>query len=150
MGFSRALPSRSSHVPLSYPTPKEASSMNTPHVEKNRTVKSDPNSPPVEANAGVINSDPYAHPEKFCDLVMKGGITSGVVYPLAVCELAKKYSFKNIGGASAGAIAAATAAAAEYGRRTGAKKDSSGFTGLEKVPGWLARNLSSLFQANPA
>ena len=25
----------------------------------------------------------------FCDVVMKGGITSGVVYPPAVCELAR-------------------------------------------------------------
>ena len=32
---------------------------------------------------------------EYCDLVMKGGITSGVVYPLAVVELARKYHFKN-------------------------------------------------------
>src|SRR5216683_1715186 len=61
---------------------------------------------------------PYPHPP-YCDLIMKGGITSGVVYPLAISELAKQYKFKNIGGASAGAIAAAGAAAAEYGRRHG-------------------------------
>lgn len=104
----------------------------------------------VEASAAV-NSDPYAHPDKFCDLVMKGGIASGVVYPLAVCELAKTYSFKSIGGASAGAIAAATAAAAEYGRRNGAKPDgSNGFRRLETVPSWLAQNLSTLFQPNPS
>ena len=30
-----------------------------------------------------------SHPPLECDLVMKGGITSGVVYPLAVCELAE-------------------------------------------------------------
>ena len=47
-------------------------------------------------------------------MVMKGGLTSGVVYPLAICELARHYSFKNIGGTSAGAIGAAAAAAAEY------------------------------------
>jgi hypothetical protein len=47
---------------------------------------------------------------------MKGGITSGVVYPLAACELAKAFRFKNIGGTSAGAIAAAATAAAELGR----------------------------------
>jgi hypothetical protein len=29
---------------------------------------------------------------------MKGGITSGVVYPLAICELAQTYKLKNIGG----------------------------------------------------
>ena len=33
---------------------------------------------------------------------MKGGITSGVVYPPAVCELASKYLFRNIGGTSGG------------------------------------------------
>ena len=51
-----------------------------------------------------------------CDIVMKGGITSGVVYPLAVVELAKTYRFRNIGGTSTGAIAAAATAAAELGR----------------------------------
>jgi predicted acylesterase/phospholipase RssA len=54
-----------------------------------------------------------------CDLVMKGGITSGVVYPGAAVELAKRYRFKNIGGTSVGAISAAVIAAAEYGRQTG-------------------------------
>jgi len=68
---------------------------------------------------------------KYCDMVMKGGITSGVVYPTAVCELAGQYQFKNIGGASAGAIAAAAAAAAEYGRQNSVK-DS--FEQLGKLP----------------
>src|SRR3954464_9746176 len=55
---------------------------------------------------------------EYCDLVMKGGVTSGIVYPNAVLELAKRYRFKNIGGTSAGAIVAAvTAAAARGGRR---------------------------------
>jgi predicted acylesterase/phospholipase RssA len=54
-----------------------------------------------------------------CDLVMKGGITSGIVYPPALFELSKKYTFNSIGGTSAGAIAAATAAAAEYNRHDG-------------------------------
>jgi predicted acylesterase/phospholipase RssA len=53
---------------------------------------------------------------QYCDLVMKGGITSGVVYPTLVSELASRYRFKNIGGTSAGAIAAGACAAAEYGR----------------------------------
>src|SRR6478609_2717303 len=55
-----------------------------------------------------------------CDLVMKGGITSGVVYPLAACELARTRKFVNIGGSSAGAIAACMVAAAECGRDTAA------------------------------
>ena len=52
-----------------------------------------------------------------CDIIMRGGITSGVVYPGVLAGLAKHYRFRNIGGASAGAIAAGVAAAAEYGRR---------------------------------
>ena len=74
------------------------------------------------------------NPGRLCDLVMKGGITSGVVYPAAICELAKVYCFKNIGGTSAGAIAAAAAAAAECGRRAGA---GGGFVGLAALPEWI-------------
>src|SRR5919112_1231854 len=59
-----------------------------------------------------------AEPALQCDIVMKGGITSGVVYPLAVCELATTYRLRSVGGASAGAIAAAAAVAAEMGRRS--------------------------------
>ena len=62
-----------------------------------------------------------------CDLVMKGGITSGVVYPMAILELSKRYHFRGIGGASAGAIAAAATAAAELGRGT------NGFAKLERL-----------------
>ena len=42
-----------------------------------------------------------------CDLVMKGGITSGVIYPRAVCQLAVTRRLTQVGGTSAGAIAAA-------------------------------------------
>ena len=82
---------------------------------------------------------------EYCDLVMKGGITSGVVYPLAVVELARKYHFKNIGGTSAGAVAAAATAAAEYRRRHGSDE---GFEELKRLPELLARDgfLFSLFQ----
>ena len=52
------------------------------------------------------------------DLVMKGGITSGVVYPKAVVRVARDYRIHNIGGTSVGAIAAALTASAEYWRRT--------------------------------
>ncbi|HST53057.1 MAG TPA: patatin-like phospholipase family protein [Pyrinomonadaceae bacterium] len=78
-----------------------------------------------------------------CDLVMKGGITSGIIYPPLVIKLHQHgYSFRNIGGTSAGAIAAAVAAAAEYG------KDKGGFDKLEKVRKWLGEdgNLRNLFQ----
>lgn len=57
---------------------------------------------------------PSAGPQKECDVVMKGGITSGVVYPKALWVLSEHYGFRNIGGASAGAIAAVIAAAAQY------------------------------------
>jgi len=63
-------------------------------------------------------NEKFMHPDSECDLVMKGGITSGVVYPPAISLLATKYRFCSIGGTSAGAIAAAVAAAAEYGRET--------------------------------
>jgi predicted acylesterase/phospholipase RssA len=82
-----------------------------------------------------------------CDIVMKGGITSGVVYPLAAVELSKKFRFVNIGGTSAGAIAAAAVAAAEVGRATGR---GPGFERLAALPAQLQVQLSGLFQPQPA
>jgi hypothetical protein len=77
-------------------------------------------------------------PRRFCDIVMKGGITSGVVYPLAIAILAEDFIFKNVGGTSAGAIAAAAAAAAECGRREG----RTGFPRLAKLPEELGEIVS--------
>ena len=54
-----------------------------------------------------------------CDLVMRGGIASGLVYPHAIAKLAEVYDFRSIGGTSVGAIAAAGAAAAGIGRQNG-------------------------------
>ena len=71
---------------------------------------------------------PPPGPPLECDLVMKGGITSGVVYPLAVTELSRVYRLRSVGGASAGAIAAAAAACAELGRTSG------GFEKLTELP----------------
>src|SRR5271168_1445668 len=85
-------------------------------------------------------------PDQICDIVLKGGITSGVVYPLALVALAEKYRFSNIGGTSAGAIAAAAAAAAEYGRQNG----SGGFARVAKIPAEVGPNLLALFQPTPA
>ena len=85
-------------------------------------------------------------PDLSCDIVMKGGITSGVVYPLALVALAKKYRFANIGGTSAGAIAAAAAAAGEFGRQA----PGAGFERLAKVPAEVGPNLLSMFQPTPA
>jgi predicted acylesterase/phospholipase RssA len=73
-------------------------------------------------------------PGRRCDIVLKGGITSGVVYPHAICRLAENFRLQQIGGTSAGAIAAAGAAAAEYGRRRG---EGEGYRALETLPKWL-------------
>jgi hypothetical protein len=74
---------------------------------------------------------------EYCDLVMNGGITSGVIYPKAAAKLATRYRFMNIGGTTAGAIAAAVTAAAEFGRRSGT---ASAFDVLDKLPADLASN----------
>ena len=69
-----------------------------------------------------------------CDLVMKGGITSGVVYPQAILKLAEEYRFRSLGGGSVGAIAAALTAAAEVGRQ------SRGFDRLQEEQAKLERD----------
>jgi predicted acylesterase/phospholipase RssA len=68
----------------------------------------------------------------FCDLVMKGGITSGVVYPSAISRLAKAYRLRSLGGASAGAIAAAGGAVAEYRRQT-ARAGTDNMAGFDRL-----------------
>ena len=109
-----------------------------------------------------------------CDVVMKGGITSGIVYPKLIVELSKKYRFRQIGGASAGAIAAVMTAAAQAGQLkvestdvSDPKADSmigsargerlegdSGsidpFDLLAGIPNNLASNLAHLFQPSPS
>jgi predicted acylesterase/phospholipase RssA len=59
--------------------------------------------------------DPAQEPplDRYCDVVMKGGVTDGVVYPWAVMALAQHYRFQSIGGTSVGAVAAALTAASE-------------------------------------
>ena len=117
--------------------------------------------PPADVLSGrpSITSDTVeAYAKTSLDLTMEGGTTSGVVYPLAVCELATDFRFRNVGGASAGAIAAALTAAAELGRssqvlasggrdrhrqpstrrppdptRYGIPRIASGFTGLADI-----------------
>ena len=90
-----------------------------------------------------------------CDLVMKGGVTSGVVYPAAVLALKDRYRFVNIGGASAGAIAAAVTAAAEYARDDAAPA-ADGFARLADVraelqqPGLLPRLFQPTKETRPA
>lgn len=84
-------------------------------------------------------------PREECDLVMKGGVTSGIVYPALALRLSHRFRFRNIAGTSAGAIAAAATAAAEHGR------DQAGFERLAEVSRRLADPafLLGLFQPEP-
>ena len=81
--------------------------------------------------------------QRTCDIIMKGGITSGVVYPEAILRLSESFHFKNIGGTSAGAIAAVITAAAEYNRAGG------GYDVVRALPGEIQHTLKSLFQPSP-
>jgi predicted acylesterase/phospholipase RssA len=58
-------------------------------------------------------------PDRFCDLVLTGGVTSSIAYPGAIFALGSVFRFNGIGGSSSGGGAAALAAAAEYRRRHG-------------------------------
>src|SRR5258708_39785282 len=85
----------------------------------------------------------FGQPEKICDIVLKGGITSGVVYPLALVSLAEKYRFSNIGGTSAGAMAAVAACGGE----DGSHMQKAGFYRVARVPRELCPNPSSILHA---
>jgi predicted acylesterase/phospholipase RssA len=113
--------------------------------------------------AAVANGAPYseaqaAYVRSSIDVTMKGGVTSGVIYPLALCELARQFRLRNVGGASAGAIAASFAAAAEVGRATTPETEEAmatsdfqkateykqgrcrkGFVGLADMIAWLTQ-----------
>jgi hypothetical protein len=104
----------------------------------------------VPAPLPVTEDPPF---DSFCDLVLTGGVASGVVYPWAIVELARTYRFRNIGGTSVGAMAAALAAAAEYGRRTGYEAP---FETLRRLPAALGEDVGdgrtrmlSLVQPHP-
>jgi hypothetical protein len=93
------------------------------------------------AMTSTSTSDNPGMPTAQCDVVMKGGITSGVVYPKALGEIGASYRFRGVGGASAGAIGAAIGAAAELGRASG------GFARMAALPSQLADGrLTALFQ----
>ena len=103
----------------------------------------------VPADLGTLTpAEQDAYVRRSVDLAMRGGATSGVVYPFAVCEIARDMRVRNVGGASAGAIAAACTAAAELGRSTGHEGASpgtvsgsghlrAGFTGLADLMTWM-------------
>ncbi|WP_375767270.1 patatin-like phospholipase family protein [Archangium gephyra] len=106
---------------------------------------------PRSINATYQEGPGKEHDLKECDLIMKGGVTSGVVYPPAILDLARRYRFRSVGGTSAGAIAAAAAAAAEYGRERAPESTSTGFAGLYGMMEELQREgfLFNLFQPAP-
>ncbi len=93
--------------------------------------------------------------EPVCDLVMKGGMTSGLVYPDAVLYLASgsmkgfqsgpAYRFAGIGGTSVGAMAAVLTAAAECGR----DGKSGGFLALQSAKLELKNGIDFLFHPGP-
>lgn len=93
--------------------------------------------------------DDRAPQDRYCDLILTGGVTSAIAYPAAVFLLGQAYRFNAIGGASSGAGAAALAAAAEYRRRHGSPQ---GFQTLAQRIAAIAdecrgrTNLSRLFQ----
>jgi hypothetical protein len=107
------------------------------------------------ADAGVPFDPPRVdYCRRSADVTMRGGATSGLVYPLAICEIARHHRLRSLGGASAGAIAAALAAAAETGRMAMADGTATvgcptpgqfddghvrpGFAGLADTMAWLA------------
>ena len=97
----------------------------------------------------AMSAADYSAPTLECDMIMKGGITSGVVYPLTVCKLAQRYRLRGIGGTSAGAIAAALAAAAEYRRGHEPTDPSAGFRMLRIAADGVSQKLAGLFQPHP-
>ena len=66
---------------------------------------------------------------------MKGGITSGVLYPLAVCELATTYRLRNVGWHLGRRDRRRGGRRGRAGRTSGAP--GSGFDGLATLPDWL-------------
>jgi predicted acylesterase/phospholipase RssA len=106
----------------------------------------------IEAILRQLKTANYGDPTivDSCDLLMKGGVTSGVVYPTTICRLAQTFRLRNIGGTSAGALASALAAAAEYERVAAERAGRApvGFQRLAAVPEFLGtgKNLENLFQ----
>ena len=133
--------------PAASTAPENTASAAGAHLSAARACESDGRGSPKQYLRWTRQAPPVMEQLAPCDIVMKGGITSGVVYPLAAVELSKNFRFVNIGGTSAGAIAAAAVAAAELGRATGR---GPGFERLAALPAQLQVQLSGLFQPQPA
>ena len=115
------------------------------------SARREPATPESKHTPDPVHEDPPA--DRFCDLVLNGGVASGVVYPWALVELARHYRFRSIGGNSVGAMAAAIAAAGEYGRCMGTENP---FEPLRRFPLKLAEvqpdgnsKMFRLFQPSP-
>ena len=83
---------------------------------------------------------------------MKGGVTSGVVYPSAVMALSQRYRFQNVGGTSAGAAAASVTAAAEYARQRSGNAELHGLDDVVSAfrePGFFLRMFQPTAAARP-
>lgn len=109
----------------------------------------------VNRTTDMLTPDPLREQppaDRYCDLILNGGVASGVVYPWALHELARHFRFHSIGGNSVGAMAAALGAAAEYGRCNGHEQ---AFEVLRRAPLELAREqdgrpgMLRLFQPGP-
>jgi predicted acylesterase/phospholipase RssA len=125
--------------------------MTPPRPQPSRNDDVVPPGDDVVQTPGPVDETPPL--DRFCDLVLTGGVASGVVYPWAIVELARHYRFRSIGGTSVGAMAAALAAAAEYGRCNG---HTTSFEPLRRAPGSLAQiqpdgrtRMLSLFLTHP-
>jgi len=92
---------------------------------------------PEEQPLRVKIADDTAPRDRYCDLVMEGGVTSGIIYSSLVAELAKHYRFHSIAGTSIGAFAAAVTAAAELRRRNGY---IDGYQFIHDLPDLLAKS----------
>jgi hypothetical protein len=71
-------------------------------------------------------------------VVLEGGVTSAVIYASLLARLSQSYTFRQLGGASSGAVAAAAAAAAEFARQNASGHPTASFDLLGKFPEALA------------
>lgn len=106
----------------------------------------------MSSSAPLPGFDDRAPRDRYCDLILTGGVTSAIAYPAAIFALATTYRFNSIGGSSSGAGSAALAAAAEFRRRHGS---SDGFRILLERTSEVAdeadgrTKLAWLFQPEP-
>jgi predicted acylesterase/phospholipase RssA len=81
-----------------------------------------------------------------CNLILKGGVLSGIVHAGAFGPLSERFRYRGVAGSSAGAIGAALLAAAEYARQGG---DPAGFDRLRVQCTALPSRLPQFFQPQP-